>query len=151
MRTLTAFAAFLACALLAGCSSGPTLAEVKGRVTMNGKPLGNVRVDFHPDPDKGTTGAGSSGTTDADGNFALKFGDGRPGAIVGHHRVILTDLDVFGTVFVGRGDYRTEDPKGPKETPKKARFPDVNSDLARTPHRFEVKPGMEPVTIDVKK
>ena len=151
MRTPTAFAAFLGCALLAGCSDKPQLAEVKGRVTMNGKPLGNVRVDFHPDPDKGTRGQGSSGTTDADGNFTLTFGEGKPGAIVGSHRVILTDLDVFGNVFVGRGDYRTEDPKGPKETPKKARFPDVNSDLAKTPHRFEVKPGMEHVVIDAKK
>jgi len=152
MRATIVFAAFLGCALLTGCSNAPTLAEVKGKVTMNGKPLGNVRVDFHPDPDKGTSGAGSTATTDADGNFALKFGDGRPGAIVGHHRVILTDLDVFGTVFVGRGNYRTEDAKGgQRETPKQARFAAVNSDLAQTPFRFEVKPGMEPVVIDVKK
>jgi len=150
MRTLTAFTVFLGCALLAGCSRGPALAEVKGRVTMKGKPLGNVRVDFQPDPDKGTTGPGSTGTTDADGNFTLKYADGRPGAVVGHHRVILSDLDLYGNVFVGRGDYRTEDPKGPKETPKKARFAPSYADLGQTSLRLEVKSGMEPVTLDVK-
>lgn len=151
MRASTACAMFIGCALLAGCSQGPELAEVKGKVTMNGKPLGNVQVAFHPDPDKGTPGQGSTGATDAEGNFTLKYADGRPGAVVGPHRVVLEDLDLYGNVFVGRGDYRTEDPKGPKETPKIPRFPAVNGDLARTPLRVEVKPGMAPVTLDVKK
>lgn len=138
-------------ALLTGCSDAPQLAEISGRVTMNGQPLKNVRVDFHPNPDKGTTGKGSTGTTDANGNFTLTYDGAKPGAIVGHHRVILTDLDKFGNVFVGRGDYRTEDPKGPKETPTKARFGETYTNLARTPLLQEVKPGMGPVTIDIKK
>jgi hypothetical protein len=153
MRTATArlaLACLLGCTLAAGCSRGPELAEVRGRVTMNGKPIKNVRVDFHPDPDKGTRGPGSTGTTDADGNFTLTFGEGKPGAIVGRHRVILTDLDVFGNVLVGRGDYRTDDPGGPKETPKKARFADTYSSLSKTPFTAEVKPGMDPVTFDIK-
>ena len=118
---------------------------------MNGQPIKNVRVDFHPDPDKGTRGKGSSGTTDASGNFTLTYAEGRPGAIVGHHRVIVTDLDIFGNVLVGRGDYRTEDPKGPKETPMKTRFPDLYSSLSQSPFKEEVKPGMGPVTFDIKK
>ena len=32
-----------------------------------------------------------------------------------------------------------------------ARFAAANSDLAQTPFKFEVKPGMEPIAIDVKK
>src|SRR5262249_55404652 len=120
-------------------------------VLFDGKPLKNVRVDFQPDPDKGTSGKGSSGVTDDNGNFTLKYDGSAPGAIVGHHRVTVTDLDVFGNVFVGRGDYRTEDPKGPKETPKKARFGANYSDLAQTPFKEEVKPGMGPVTLNLKK
>ena len=130
--------AALACAL-SGCSNQPQLVEVKGQVTMDGKPLRNVRVDFHPDPDKGTTGMGSTGTTDENGNFALTYKEGKPGAIVGHHRIILTDLDVFGNTLVGRGDYRTDDPKGPKETPSKSRLPDEYSTLGKTP-RFGTCP-----------
>ena len=64
-------------ALLAGLLGGPPLAEVSGKVTMNGKPLKNVKVDFHPDPDKGTNGTGSTGTTDEDGKFTLTYGDGQ--------------------------------------------------------------------------
>ena len=66
--------------------------------------------------------------------------------------MILTDLDMYGNVFVGRGDYRTEDPKGPKEVPKFPRFPAAYSDLPNTPFKVEVKPGMEPRSLsDVKK
>ena len=49
----------------------PQLVPVSGKLTMNGRPLKNVKVDFHPDPDQKTTGPGSSGTTDDDGNFTL--------------------------------------------------------------------------------
>ena len=138
--------------LAAGCTGGPKLVPVTGKVTMNGKPLKNAKVDFHPDPDMGNTGPGSSGTTDENGNFTLVCSQGaKPGAVVGHHRVIVTDLDVYGTVFVGRGDYRTEDPKGPKEVPKFSRLPATYEKLASTPFKVEVKADMGPVTLDVKK
>jgi hypothetical protein len=139
--------------LAVGCSGGPKLVPVTGKVTMNGKAIKNVKVAFHPDPDKGNTGPGSAGTTDDDGNFTLKCTQGdKPGAISGHHRVILTDLDTFGNVFVGRGNYRSEDGKGgTKEVPTKPRFPAVYADLAQTPLKQEVKDAMGPVTIDIKR
>lgn len=141
----------LACGLLAlGCSSQNKLVPVNGQVTMNGKPLGNVRVDFHPDPDKGTRGTGSSGTTDAEGKFTLSLGPNQPGAIPGHYRVILEDLDVYGNVFVGKGNYRNEDKPGAvREVPKRPRFAEVFRDLGKTPLRQEITQGMAPVTITV--
>jgi hypothetical protein len=136
---------------LVGCSDRPTLVDVKGKVMLNGKPLKNVRVAFHPDPDKGTRGIGSTGTTDADGAFTLTYDGGEPGAIAGHHRVILDDLDVYGNVFVGRGNYRNEDGKGTKaEVPKKPRFDTQFTGLTTSPIRQEVKVGMPPITIEVK-
>lgn len=141
----------LAALLAAGCSGDPPLAEVSGKVVLNGQPLKNVRVDFQPDPDKGTRGKGATGVTDDNGNFTLKYDGAKPGAVVGHHKVTVTDLDTFGNVFVGRGDYRTEDPKGPKETPMKSRFAAEYSELPNTPLTVEVKPGMGPVTLEVKK
>jgi hypothetical protein len=144
---------FVAAVLTAGCSGGPTLVPVTGKLTLNGAPLKNVRVDFHPDPDAGTKGPSSTGTTDAEGNFTLVCAErgNSPGAVVGHHRVILTDLNLFGDVFVGRGDYRSEDPKGPKEVPKFPRFAAIYSDLANTPFKQEVTANMAPITLDVKK
>ena len=109
LRSCIGMACLVVGSLVIGCSRQPQLAEVKGQVLMKGKPLGNVKVDFHPDPDQGTSGPGSSGTTDEQGKFTLTYSNGKPGAIVGHHRVIVTDLDVFGNVLVGRGDYRKEE------------------------------------------
>lgn len=120
---------------------------------MNGMPLKNVKVDFHPDPDKGTTGPNSSGITDENGNFTLTCTDkgNPPGAVVGHHRIVLTDLDIYGNVLVGRGDYRSDDPKGPKEVPKFPRFGKNFSDLSNTPFKQEVKPDMAAVKLEVTK
>lgn len=139
--------------LAVGCSDGLNLVPVSGKVTFKGKALGNVKVEFHPDPDTKTVGPSSNGVTDKDGNFTLVCNNKSksPGAVVGHHRIVLNDLDIYGTVFVGRGDYRSEDPKGPKEVPKFARFPATYSDLANTPFKLEVKPGMSPVNLDLKR
>ncbi|HVL11965.1 MAG TPA: hypothetical protein VM529_05340 [Gemmata sp.] len=136
-----------------GCSRGPEFVPVSGKVVMNGKALGNVKVEFHPDPDAKTTGPSSTATTDAEGNFTLACpsNGNEAGAVAGNHRVILSDLDVYGTVFVGRGDYRSEDAKGPKEVPKIPRVPAQYSDLSRTPLKLEVKAGVSPVTLEVKK
>jgi hypothetical protein len=140
--------------LLAGCGTAdPMLVPVSGRLTLGDKPLGNVQVDFHPDPDAGGAGPSSSAVTDADGKFTLvcQAQGGKPGAVVGNHRVVLTDLDRYGNVFVGRGDYRTDDPKGPKETPKLPRFPATYSDLTRPVLKQAVSAGMAPVTLVIKK
>src|SRR4051794_4970198 len=101
MRTVRPWLVFLyAAALAAGCS-GPKLVPVSGQVTLNGRPLKNVRVEFHPDPDQGASGPSSSGVTDDDGRFTLicPARANAPGAVVGHHRVVLSDLDVYGNVF----------------------------------------------------
>ncbi len=152
VKPILAVSVFLGCGLLAGCSSNePTLAEVSGQLKMNNKPLGNVKVTFHPDPDKGTRGAGSSGVTDKDGNFTLKFAEGKSGAIVGSHRIVLEDLDLYGTAFVGRGDYRNDDGKGGQlPVPKLARFPEQFTRLDQTPLKQDVTPGMGSIVIDVK-
>ncbi len=146
---LFVFVAFL----VAGCARGPKLVPVSGKLLLNGKPLKNVKLDFHPDPDKGTTGPSSTGTTDDQGNFTLTCSapGNKPGAVIGHHRVILTDLDIYGNVFVGRGDYRSDEGGVSKEVPKLPRFPATYSDLSQSPFKIEVKEPMEPVTLKIGK
>jgi hypothetical protein len=64
---------------LAGCgTSGPDIAYVTGKVTMDGKPLANATVVFVPE-----NGRPSGANTDADGNYVLNFAQGRKGAIPG--------------------------------------------------------------------
>lgn len=76
--------------LLSGCGpSGPQVAEVSGIVTLKGKPLELVTVEFWPVADGGKR---SHGKTDKEGKFTLKTDDGlQTGASVGSHKVLLRD------------------------------------------------------------
>ena len=69
-----------------GCSSGgPEIAQVSGRVTMDGKPLANASVVFIPE-----NGRPAGARTDADGRYVLNFTEGRRGAIPGKNSVRIT-------------------------------------------------------------
>jgi hypothetical protein len=84
-------------ALLAGCSRGPTFAEVNGTLTAGGKPLENVQVEFWPT----VTGPRSLGVTDKEGHFTLTSDNGKhPGAVVGAHKVVLVDLTAYAKIPV---------------------------------------------------
>ncbi|MEX2308073.1 MAG: carboxypeptidase-like regulatory domain-containing protein [Pirellulales bacterium] len=73
--------------IIAGCGeSGPQVAPVSGRVTLDGQPLVNADVAFQPD---GAHRA-SVGRTDANGRYALVYKRGEPGAIVGPHTVRIS-------------------------------------------------------------
>src|SRR5205823_13119370 len=63
--------------------------SVEGTVKLDGKPFGNVHVQFVPD-EPGVKAPGSEGTTDENGHFRLTREDaGQPGAVVGKHLVVL--------------------------------------------------------------
>ena len=143
-RTLTLLALCGAyCA--AGCSSGPRLAEVKGTVRLNGKPLPKVMVEFVPDA---PTGARSTGTTDEHGQYTLVCDDQQPGAIVGPHRVLLHDLAVFGDKVHGRKWEQVGTKGGPPEI--KSRIPPRYESASSTPLKKEVKPEPQTIDLDVK-
>lgn len=86
----------------AGCgSSGPEIAYVTGRVTMDGKPLANATVVFIPE-----NGRPAGARTDADGNYVLNFSDDRRGAIPGKNAIRITtrrdaDQDANGKTIPG--------------------------------------------------
>ena len=85
----------------AGCR-GRELGEVEGTVTLDGAPLPDVEVVFVPDPARGNAGNNATALTDARGHYRLRSPkEGRDGAAVGAHRVVVTDLrmvaDVTGT------------------------------------------------------
>src|SRR5262249_34317050 len=69
-----------------GCGpGGPEIAYVSGRVTMDGKPLANATVVFIPE-----NGRPAGARTDADGNYALNFTEGRRGASPGKNAIRIT-------------------------------------------------------------
>jgi len=100
-RSIAILSRCLLCAVLlvgvgVGCSGRnpnyPELAEVTGTLTVNGKPVKNVTVTFTPKEG----GRASHGSTDADGNFYLKFGGSDKGAILGQHEVTFVYSDADG-------------------------------------------------------
>jgi hypothetical protein len=83
--------------LIAGCSGGPTFAPVSGTLTVGGKPVENVQVEFWPE----VSGPRSIGVTDRDGRFTLTSDTGKDsGAVVGLHRVVLVDLAPYSKIPV---------------------------------------------------
>ena len=67
----------------AGCGkSGPELAPVSGRVSVDGQTMENVNVTFQPDEMR----PASYGRTDADGHYELGYKRGVQGACLGSTR-----------------------------------------------------------------
>ena len=70
---------------LIGCSRGPKIVPVSGKLTRNGQPVPNLEVNFLP-----TEGTLSVGVTDTAGQFKLGSMSHRDGAAVGTHTVFVT-------------------------------------------------------------
>jgi hypothetical protein len=75
--------------LLVGCSSGPSdtppLGHVSGTILLDGQPLANAQVEFNP-----AAGRGSVATTDANGQYVLKYTNELEGAVLGTHTVSIS-------------------------------------------------------------
>lgn len=69
-----------------GCPSSGNIGWVEGVVTLDGDPVEGATVRFYPVVD----GRGSSGKTDANGHYELRYTRSADGAIVGEHRVTVS-------------------------------------------------------------
>lgn len=90
MRFISRLCALAVIVCLAGCKQHPyDVVAVSGVVTINGKPVKDVRVAFQPtDTTKLNPGPGSIGVTDAEGRYTLKaVGLKTEGAVVGEHAI----------------------------------------------------------------
>jgi hypothetical protein len=77
----------LLAAMLSGCSgSGPEVAPVSGRVTLDGAPLAGARIRFQPEASGGSP---SYGSADTDGQYTLGYKRGKAGALIGWHTVSI--------------------------------------------------------------
>ena len=73
-----------------GCGdSGPKMADVKGVVTLDGKPLQDVMLEFQPTSGKGSP---SIGYTNREGQYRLRFSRDKWGAVPGEH-IVRIDFD----------------------------------------------------------
>ena len=124
-----------ACLLLtlAGCSGNKLeLEEVTGVVTLNGKPMEFIHVEFWPD-----VGPRSFGKTDAEGKFTLQLDDRtREGAVPGSHKVSLKDTWPTKDDYINDGGEWVDMSEG-----KKSRIATKYYDAPRSPLSVTVKSG----------
>jgi hypothetical protein len=72
--------------VFSGCNkSGPDLAPVSGRVTLDGKPAESTKVMFYPEGAKSP----SLGRTDKEGRYMLRYKRGVEGGTIGWNIVRL--------------------------------------------------------------
>lgn len=91
---------------VAGCGGGPKLGKVYGTVTLDGQPLPNAKVTFQPTFEGGSP---SDAVTNENGEYVLKFLEGKEGALVGEHQVRISTYRQLSST----------DPGGPGEVPER--------------------------------
>ncbi len=141
-------AVFLALVLLAvPACGGKDVAEVEGTVLFNKKPVKNVLIEFLPDVEHGTRGPRSTAITDDQGHYSLHFDDLQPGAVVGHHRVVMLELDDDPDRDRKGEGHRPDAKAGSTERPaNRALLPASYKKATSTPLKRELQPGKQ--TID---
>lgn len=135
LSQLTSLFALLA---LTGCG-GPTLYPVSGKVLVDGEPLTQGFVVFHPDDDRSIAGADlPRGEVNKEGIYSLRSGD-RVGAPPGKYRVVIVAQDMNSRAPDARSAVHPE----PKPLINRLYF-----DAEKTPLRAEVTPKASPGEYD---
>lgn len=145
-------------ALLAGCGGVPPMGTVSGVVTLDGKPLPDVEIQFLPDPTQGTRGATACCYTDEQGRFTLRTErHSADGALVGTHRVVFVDIAALpmpgGLPSPGGPPGKAGQPVAVSapQKPKKNRVPPMYTDPNQTPFRtVEVQSGDQTLNFDLQ-
>ncbi len=123
---------FLMATLLFACGgcggrdpSLPPLVPVEGTVTLNGTPLADANVQFHPMGN--TLGRGAAAVTNAEGRYSLIAPDGSDGAPVGEYRVVIGKLVMpDGSLFTPTDDV------APMDSPARELLPEYYSMFERS-------------------
>jgi hypothetical protein len=87
-----AVAVLVLAVVMTGCSRRFPMAEVSGKVTLDGKPLSDATVMFVPEK-----GFAAAGTLQPDGNFRLISGRPGNGAVIGSHKVAVMPANPLDT------------------------------------------------------
>jgi hypothetical protein len=77
-----------------GCGQPYKVAQVSGKVSMDGKPLPKALVTFVPMGSKENDAPGPTawGATDDEGRYSLSITPAKPGAVVGKCRIFITTI-----------------------------------------------------------
>ncbi|MFL5342664.1 MAG: hypothetical protein ACJ8F7_21235 [Gemmataceae bacterium] len=118
-----------------GCAKGGAgykITDAEGTIKLDGKPAAGVIVQFIPDKSLGQV-PGSTGTTDDSGHYVMTTSNGRKGAVVGKHVVIIMN---------DRADERSGKKASGTPVPEKYTMPGaLTVDVAdgKKPYDFDLK------------
>ena len=126
---------------LVGCGGGFEYGVVEGKLLVEGSPVDKIQVEFFPTKE----GPRSMGVTDAEGRFSLTTDDGKPGAVVGTHKIVLRDVGIMGAKFMGRAAEDVDMTEG--RTP---RITNDYVDPTKTPLQKEVTAGKSVISLEAK-
>jgi hypothetical protein len=145
LRKSVILSGLLLVGLVAGCGPRYKLIPAQGILKIDGQPAAEINVMFMPDSVGEGKGFGptSYGMTDQSGRFVLRTTDGREGAVVGRHRVILSD-----TTIEQLSQEREEELKRQRKWPPQQRLDDRYGTIAAGV-TAEVKEGGGEITIDI--
>jgi hypothetical protein len=96
-----------------GCSGGPRLGKVSGKVTFNGKPVPTGTIMFYPD-----SGPAAVGAIGPDGTYTLTTIKSGDGAVVGSHRVTIQATSVGSGSLADPSSFEDEMQLAQRKDPK---------------------------------
>ena len=142
LKQLIALVACFGLLGLSGCGGGNSdISPVTGTIKIDGEPINYASVTFMP-----TQGRASTGLTDADGQYTLKYVIGQEGALLGQHKVYVT------TRVVKEGSYG-QDSGGIKDpvrkTGRKELLPKKYADRGATELTAIVEKGDNTIDFDL--
>jgi hypothetical protein len=129
----------IVCLLAIGCgpTAAPVAEKVEGTLTWGDVPLAGVRVRFVPQVEPGIKAPISSAITDEKGFFRLLREDtGKPGAVIGKHKVVFTSGG-----RVSGGGRPPKDGESPEAEISTTKIPPIYSSLNQTPFEIDVTPN----------
>jgi hypothetical protein len=124
---------------LTGCQRAD-LASVQGVVTLDGKPLVDVEVQFLPVPNQRTNHPSTSAYTDANGKYSI-VASSDYGVLIGTHHICINDATVMmPTSSAGQEDGSLATEGRARTAKRKSRVPAIYSDSLGTPFKsVEIK------------
>ena len=100
-----AVAVLVLAVVMTGCGRRFPMAEVSGKVTLDGKPLSDATVMFVPEK-----GFAAAGTLQPDGTFRLISGRPGDGAVIGSHKVAVMPANPLKAHFPAK--YQNAETRG---------------------------------------
>jgi hypothetical protein len=144
------FAIGLCCGIVGCGPRGPNTQYTSGVVTLDGKPMGEVSVNFVPE--SGEEAIFASAATDAEGKFvftATQGGKYEAGTPVGKYKIVLIKKHAtFARPAIVKDGKVVATPRGPQRFTYE--IPRVFEDAQKSPISVEIKKGKNHFVFAVK-